>query len=52
MRVYKLPIDGTHFYPRNSSSPRGNIKYSVIKTFNLYSGGILRLYISTTLRIT
>jgi hypothetical protein len=51
MRVHKLPIDSTHFYPQNSSSSRSDIKYSVIKTFNLYSGGILHLYILTTLRI-
>jgi len=51
IRVRKLPVDGTHFCPRNSSSPRGDIEYSVIETFNLYSGGILRSCVSTTLRI-
>jgi hypothetical protein len=51
MWVRKLPIDSTYFYPRNSSSPRGDIKYSVIETFNLYSSSILYSYISTTLRI-
>jgi hypothetical protein len=46
-----LSVDGTHFRPRNKSSPRGDNEHSVIKTFNPYSSGILRLWFSTTLRI-
>jgi hypothetical protein len=46
-----LSVDGTYFRPRNKSSPRGDNEHSVIKTFNPYSSGILRLWFSTALRI-
>jgi hypothetical protein len=38
-----LPIDGTYLLPLNSRSLYSDSVYSVIKTFNLYFGGILCL---------